>query len=207
MAHWLMVLFAFAATVAQAQEAKKAAEGAQRAVLREGQQPPSLPASRLALQPSAVPLSKKAGAPDGGAGAGSVAGEGTSDELAPCPAVWALLDDGTVGVRVYSPPPPKQREDWTERPTYVSTAMRCGSRYIFQVKSRSTEPWAIEHARLEGPNGETLQVRSLSFKKGRDCDINIIVAEAPPGVAVASLKLDLTGPAGRVAKLEAGNLP
>ena len=67
--------------------------------------------------------------------------------------------------------------------------------------------WAITQAKLEGPNGEALQVRSLSFKTAGELDVNIIVAEAPPGVEVSSLRLNLTRADGSMAQLQAGDLP
>ncbi len=90
---------------------------------------------------------------------------------------------------------------------YVSAVIHTGRCYILQVRSDPKEPWAITQARLEGQNGEVLKVHSLRFRRGSFNDFNLIVAEVPPGVEVTSLKLDLTGADGRVAQLEARELP
>ena len=162
----LMVVLAFAGTVAQAQEAKKAAEGTHRAGLpkSEGRRwrwprgwhlrhPRGPSRRRLALAtagPTLGPRRRRA--------------HRTSSPTARCsgPASRVVL-----AVRIYSPPPAQSRKRSKEKPPYVGAAMRCGNRYIFQVMSESKEPWAIKQATLEGPNGEALQVRRLSFKKGR----------------------------------------
>lgn len=122
-----------------------------------------------------------------------------------------MLGDDLLAVRSYSPPPPQSTKGWKEKNApYVGKAIHCGNRYVLQVKSLSAQPWVIKQATLEGPNGEVLKVQRLGFEKGKrgaPWDINAIVAEAPPGLEVSSLKLNLTDADGRVAQLEVRGLP
>jgi len=76
MGRGVMVVLAFAATVAQAQEAKNTAEETQRAGLPERERPAMLLASRLAPQPPADPLSHRSDYPDGKADTAPGTGEG-----------------------------------------------------------------------------------------------------------------------------------
>lgn len=202
---WMVVL-AFGGTVARAQDANNAAEGTQRAGLPEPERPAMALASRLAPQTPAEPLSLKGSSRDGGADAGSLAAEGTSDKLADCPVFEGVLKGRILAVRTY-PPPAKSRKNPRENPPYVGAAIRCGNRYVLEVMSKSKEPWVIKQATLVGPNGEVLQVQRLGFEKGRDWDVNGILADAPPEVGVTSLKLNLTGADGRVAQIDVRDLP
>jgi hypothetical protein len=130
---------------------------------------------------------------------------------ADCSIVETLLHSDVPAVRIYQPPRSAQTgpsNNAGERTPYVATVVRCGRLYIFQVRSRSKAPFVIGTARLEGPNGDILRVTALRSRKGGwSWDINIIVAEAPPGMEVPKIKLNLMSEDGRAAQLEAGGLP
>jgi hypothetical protein len=99
---------------------------------------------------------------------------------------------------------------WRQAP-YVASVSHCGQVFVFQVQSRSQEAWVIRQARLEGPNGEVLQVEALLSKVlpvgQRHRTVNVIVARAPAGAKLSRLRLDLSGEDGRVAQTEAVDLP
>lgn len=138
----------------------------------------------------------------------SKAREGNTNRTAECSAVETLLHDHILAVRTYDVPPPKpgaQNDSWDQAP-YVKSVMHCGDLYIFVVLSRSKNPWVINRARVEGPAG-VLQVVRLGFRALQGWSNNIIMTEAPPDEALPSLELHLSGEDGRVARLEARDLP
>lgn len=208
MVRGLMVVLAFAAT-AQAQDVSKAAKGTNPAAQQNGAQAATPLASQSAPGSRTGPLSPSTGT--GRVSAGSGAGEDTSDMTADCSIVETLLHNDIPAVRIYQPPRSAQTgmpKDAGEQAPYLAAVVRCGRVYIFQIRTQSKDLFVIGEARLEGPNGETLRVTALrSRKEGWSWDINVIVAEAPPGMEVPKIKLNLMSEDGRAAQLEAGGLP
>ena len=130
-----------------------------------------------------------------------------------CSSVETYLGGGELAVRTYSAPPSSEAsgsKGWKRAP-YVASVSHCGQVFVFQVMSRSQEAWVIRQARLEGPNGEVLQVEALLSKVlpvgRRHLTVNVIVARAPAGAKLSRLRLDLSGEDGRVAQTEAVDLP
>ena len=139
-------------------------------------------------------------------------GKGTSDKRADCSGYNALLDGAPPVVRTYAPPSSASAESkqnaW-KQPPFVGAIERCDNLYLVQVVSESKAPWIVAQARVEGPDGEALEVHAFGFKelKGTRLVINVIVAEAPPGVRHPDLTLHLVGENGRVAQVEARDVP
>jgi len=202
MARGLMVVLAFAATVAHAQEAKGG--GSTDPATSEGREGTIMLVARATPAPSSAPA-RSTGSPD----AGSTIRE--SNSAADCSIVEIFLEGGTPVVRNYQVPSSESKElqgnAWVQ-PPYIKSVARCGQFYIFQIRSRSKKAWVIDRARLEGSKDELLSITALRFKgqKGGG-SINVIVAEAPPGTKFSRLKLHLTGEDGRVAQPEARDLP
>jgi len=206
MARGLMVVLAVAATAAHAQEAKGG--GSTDPATSDGEEGAIMLAARTTPEPRSVPLARNAGAPDAGTDAGTMIRESTSttDYV-----ISTYLSGGLPAVRTYQEPAQGAQEAqgnaWEQAP-YVKSITRCGQLYIFQVLSESTNAWAIDRVRLEGPKGEALRVIALhSSTVGDRRSVNVIVAEAPPGTKLSKLKLHLTGQDGRVAQPEARDLP
>jgi hypothetical protein len=203
------------AVSAQAQDARTSTGAAKEEVVvsasREGHA--IMLASRSTPEPnlSAPGRSMRSGSSDGGADAGTLTKESASSRIADCSFVETYLGGDAPAVRTYAVPLAVPTGPaggaWKQAP-YVRSVARCGQLYIFQVWSRSTEPWAIKNARLEGPRGETFQVNALRFNGVDDgWDINVIVAEAPQGAKPSELKLHMTGKDDRVAQPEVRDLP
>jgi len=167
--------------------------------------------------------------PDAGAGTpdGGVDGVGAVKEptmapagLADCSVLESLLNDRAPAVRHYAAPPAPpsddRRNEWDRAP-YVGAVVRCGQRYFLQVHSQSTarmrdvlsaDSWIIDQARVEGPQGETLQVAKPEFRQQAfRWGINVIVAEAPPGTKLSMLKVHMVGKDGWVAQTTVEELP
>jgi len=127
-----------------------------------------------------------------------------------CSVVEALLGDAALAIRKYGAPPAEHdNSPWKTAP-WVWRASRCGNRYFIQVKSRSSEPWVLQQARLEGPNGVVLKVDGVRSRSRRDgWDVNIIVAEVPEDAKAEFplLRVHLAGEDGRVAVLDKVVLP
>jgi len=211
MARGLMMVLAFATTVAQAQEATKAGKGTNRAAPSEGELRATVLTPPPVSGPRTAPLSRSTVSRAGGVAAGSMSGKSAPDKRADCSGYNALLNGAPPVVRTYAPPslaPDPNQNAWRQ-PPYVGAIERCDNLYLVQVVSRSMAPWIVSQARVEGPNGEALHVHAFGFKEleGKRRGINVIVAEAPPGVRHPNLTLHLVGENGRVAQVEARNVP
>jgi len=205
-----IVVSALVALAAQAQQT----EGAEIAVgtatvPQESAERPVMLASRTV--PAALSGNARKTAPGGAGDAGTKPGEVAATEPAgpDCSIVETFLGGLTPAIRKYQSPLPDSREQMTEeRPPYVAAVAHCGQLYIFQIKSSAKDAWVVQGARLESPKGELLQVNALRFSALQDdWSVNVIVAEARPRMKVSRLKLHLTGQDGRVAQLEARDLP
>jgi hypothetical protein len=94
---------------------------------------------------------------------------------------------------------------------YVKSAVRQGDLVFIQVVNEASAPWAVQEARLEGPEGvvlNVLDIRWIGFTNG--ISVNVIAAELPAGAGsdytLESIKL--TGRDGRVTALkQAVSLP
>jgi len=137
-------------------------------------------------------------------------GAGTKPRSADCSSVETYLGGGQLTVRTYPAPPNSEAsgaKGWKRAP-YVASVSHCGQLFVFQVKSQSREAWVIRQARLEGPNGELLQVDALRSGELPDhWSVSVIVARAPAGAKLSNLRLDLSGEDGRVAQAEVRDLP
>jgi hypothetical protein len=152
-------------------------------------------AVRPAADPRTAPLSRSSG---------------TSDRPTDCSGYQTLLSGDVPAVRTYAPPPPArpgETTDFWEHASYVKAVQRCGNLYLVQIWS--PVPWTIAHARVEGPNGEALEVNAVGSGKvpGNDWGINVIAVQAPRGVTFPTLTLHLMGEDGRVALVDARDLP
>jgi len=200
-----MVVLALAATAAHAQEVKAAGHTGAATAANEDP-PPIVLASRSTPEPRSSPLARSPGSPDSG-DAGTTIREGTA---ATDYVISTYLEGGGPVVRTYQAPasgPQEEPENVWERAPYVRSITRCGRFYIFQVWSSSTDAWAIDRARLEGPKGAALQVVAVHSTVRDYLSINVIVAAAPPETKLSKVKLHLTGQDGRVAQPEARDLP
>jgi len=153
------------------------------------------------------------GTPDGGVDGGVAVKESTLAlaGLADCSVLESLLNNRAPAVRHFAAPPAQPAKDryrgWGQAP-HVRSVVRCGQRYFLQVHSQSADSWIVDHARVEGPQGETLQVAKPEFRQQVVAwDINVIVAEAPPGMKLSMLKVHMVGKDGRVAQTTVEALP
>jgi hypothetical protein len=207
-----VVMSALAALAAQAQQIQPAApaESTNTAGVRENAERSVVLASRTstgstsgATQPAAPGES-----PDTATKPRNTAATGTAGH--DCSSVETYLGGGELTVRTYPAPPASEAsgaKGWKRAP-YVASVSHCGQVFVFQVRSRSRDAWVIRQARLEGPNGELLQVDALFSREAPDRrSVNVIVARAPVGTRLSRLRLDLTGEDGRVAQAEVGDLP
>lgn len=190
----IVVVSALAAFSAQAQEAKGTkAAAAKPASATEKVEPLVLAASRT--NPTTAEGSPAAKPP------------GTLVEPGDCSVVEAFLDGTKLAVRTYQAPRAAPTDGWQRAP-FVAAVARCGRLYVLQVRSKSRDPWVIRQARVAAPGGVVLQVQALqSSARNDEATINVIVATAPQGAKLPTLKLDLAGEDGRVAQAEAGDLP
>ena len=203
----MMVVLTLTGTVAHAQENPEIARcpGATA--------PPGEGKVVLASRSPAPGRDAGSGAPDGGTDAGSAVKtivDRTSPLVADCSVSEALLSGQAPAVRYYAAPPAPpngQRNEWNQAP-FVGSVVRCGQRFFLQVYSQSASSWVIDRARVEGPQGETPKVGKPQFRpQGQAWDINLIVAEAPPGVSLSMLTLHMLGEDGRVAQTTVKDLP
>ena len=182
----------------------------------EGSQPQILVASttpienRSALLPANGPTTPSQ--PGDGADERTASKRDAEPATMDCSVVEALLEDAVLASRIYkSAPKPSVGESssWLSPPV-VRRATHCGDRYIILVKSRSTEPWVLKAARLEGAGGKMLKVRGVRTRLGEeDWNYNLLVVEAPQGAEpdYPLSKIHLTGEDGRVALVEGVVLP
>lgn len=95
----------------------------------------------------------------------------------------ALLDDEKLELRVRhydQPPPAVDQPEIGTADFFVKTAVRRGNLIFIQVKSLEPKPFAVQEARLEGPNGEVLTVLDIRWgAHSQNTNVNVIVAEVP----------------------------
>jgi hypothetical protein len=199
-----VVVSALAAFAAQAQEGKSAeSDAAKSASAAEKIDRPVLVASRTnppATTDARVPAPASGGNP-------AAKPPGMPVEPADCSAIESFLDGTKLIVRAYQAPPTASANGWMRAP-FVAAVARCGRLYILQVRSESRDPWVVRQARLATPGGVVLQVQALHSSERKDQRaVNVIVAKAPQGAKLPTLKLDLSGEDGRVAQAEVGDLP
>ncbi len=131
---------------------------------------------------------------------------------ADCSIVRTYLGGSTPAIRVSRSPSPERRgpreQLWGLELPYLKSVARCGHLYVFQVWTRSKDAWVIDRARLEGPKSEVFPAVALHFNGLNDgIGVNVIVTEALPGPKPPKSRLHLIGRDGRVAQLEAMELP
>jgi hypothetical protein len=209
-----IVVSALAALAAQAQQAQIAvpATSTSTAGEPENTERPVMLASRTSpgSTSAAAQTAPPAESPDAGMKPRITAATGPAGH--DCSSVETYLGGGDLAVRTYSAPPNSEAsgaKGWKRAP-YVASVSHCGQVFVFQVQSRSQEAWVIRQARLEGPNGEVLQVEALLSRElpaGQHRSVNVIVARAPVGAKLSRLRLDLSGEDGRVAQTDAVDLP
>jgi len=120
--------------------------------------------------------------------------------------VGALLNHKQVHARQYQRPVRGRgqgRSAW-ETP-YIETAVRMGGRYFIQVANRSTAPWKVQQAKLEGTSGilRVVDIRWQMEPVDQDWNVNVIVAEVPEGTRADYVltAIELVGEDARVARL------
>lgn len=207
-----IVVSALAAFAAQAQQTQAAApaESTNTVGVPENAKPPVMLASRTS--PGSTSGAAQTVAPAEGPDVGTKPRNtpATGSVRPDCSSVETYLGGGQLTVRMYPAPSDSEAsgsKGWKKAP-YVASVTHCGQVFVFQVRSQSREAWVIRQARLEGPNGEVLQVEALYPGELPDHrSVNVIVARVPVGVKLARLKLDLSGEDGRVAQAETGDLP
>lgn len=193
---------ALATFSAQAQEAKGAKAASASSAHEKGERP-VLVAARTS--PPATSDTRATGTANGGRPTAKRAG--TPDEPADCSAVESFLEGRKLVVRTYEAPRTMPTRDWQRAP-FVAAVARCDRLYILQLRSLSRDPWVVRQVRVATPDGVVLQVQALHAQELYDqVAVNVIVAKAPPGVKIPTLRLDLSGEDGRVAQADVGDLP
>jgi len=123
--------------------------------------------------------------------------------------VRLMLTDTKFEARCYQQTLPHTTDSRTADTT-ITCAARIGREYYIQVRSRSDEPWILQHARVAGRNGEMLKVYDVrSQPTGKGWYFNAIVLEVPESAGSDYLltRLELVGQDGRVAVQEEVLLP